>query len=296
MNALLALTLFAIALAERSARLRFEPARFLRRHFASDLLYLASGAVALGLALRRAGEAAAAGFGALVPGLGALPAPVSVLLATVLYDLGAYLTHLLLHRVDLLWRFHEVHHSSPHLDWLATFRAHVAEHALRHLLSPVALLLLGLPAASVAAAGAIYTAWAALNHANLRAELRFLEPLLITPRLHRLHHVPATSGRNLGTLFSLWDRMRGTLVADPDAALRPLGVPGAVATYPQTWLPQLLEPLRRRTPRVAGVAIRSGPEAGATRTSSAISSPAARRATSSSTSCGTAVGWRSSPI
>jgi len=246
MNLLLAFAVLGIALAERSPRLRFARARFLRRHFATDLFYLATGAVALGLALRHAAVSLAAARGPAGPALAALPAPVALLLATVLYDLGAYATHLLLHRFDLLWRFHAVHHSSRTLDWLATFRGHAAEHALRHLASPVALLLLGFPIPVVAAASAIYTAWAALNHANLRVELRCLEPLFITPRLHRLHHVPGTSGRNLGTIFSLWDRMRGTLVADPGAPLAPLGVPGEIETYPQSWLPQLVEPLRRR--------------------------------------------------
>ena len=54
----------------------------------------------------------------------------------------------------------------------------------------------------------------------------------------------------------LWDRLRGTFVADPDAALHPLGVPGEVATYPQTWLPQLVEPLRRPPPPLAAAPIR----------------------------------------
>jgi lathosterol oxidase len=258
MDLLLGLSLLAIAFAERSARLRFEPARFLRRYFASDLFYLATGALGLGLALRRVASNLSADLGAAFPGLAALPAPLAVLLATVLYDLGAYLTHLLLHRVDLLWRFHRVHHSSRHLDWLATFRAHAVEHALRHLASPVALLLLGFPLEAVATAGAIYAAWAALNHANLRVRLRFLEPVLITPRLHRLHHVPATSDGNLGTVLSLWDRLRGSLLLDSDVELRPLGVPGELATYPQTWLAQLVEPFRQRPPRPSGAPI-AGP-------------------------------------
>jgi len=185
------------------------------------------------------------GTAGVAPALHALPAPLALGIAIVLYDLGAYASHLLLHRVDSLWRLHEVHHSSPTLDWIATFRGHVGEHALRHLLSPALLLLAGFPVACVALATAIYTAWAAFVHANLRIRLRFLGPQLITPRLHRLHHVPGTSGRNLGTIFSLWDRMRGTLVTDPAAPLGPLGVPGREASYPQAWLAQLVEPFRR---------------------------------------------------
>src|SRR5262245_28511808 len=264
MNLWLAFALLGIAVAERLPRLRFEPSRLLRRCFATDLFYLATGAVGLGVALRHAGLGLAAAFGIGAAPLAALPAPLAVALATLLYDLGAYATHLLLHRIDWLWRFHAVHHSSRTLDWLATFRAHAVEHALRHLASPVALLLLGFPVGVVAAASAIYAAWAALNHANLRLELRWLEPVFVTPRLHRLHHVPGTSGANLGTIFSLWDRMRGSLVADPDAAQRPLGVPGEIDTYPQSWLEQLVEPFRSRPAGALAEGFVSRPAGGTT--------------------------------
>jgi lathosterol oxidase len=242
--------LAAIALAERSPALRVGRQPFLRRGFGTDLFYLATGGVALGLGIRHLALRLVEAGGGAQPAWGALAAPLAVALAIVLYDLGAYATHLLLHRVDALWRVHEVHHSSPTLDWLATFRAHAAEHALRHLASPALLLVAGFPVATVAVASAVYTAWAAFIHANIGLELRFLEPLLVTPRLHRLHHVPGTSGGNLGTIFSCWDRLRGTLVTDPAAALVPLGVPGREASYPQTWLSQLVEPFRGMRPPV----------------------------------------------
>ena len=236
-----------IILCERTQRLRFEPQPFLRRRFGTDLFYLATGAIALSLVMRAGAARAAAAWGTPLPALGALPALAVVPLAIVLHDLFAYLAHESMHRSDRLWRLHKVHHSSPTLDWLATFRAHPLEHALRHLVSPVALLLLGFPLYAVAVSSTLYTAWAALNHANLKLDLRFAEGLLITPRLHRLHHVPDSAQRNLGTIFSVWDRLRGTLVRDPAAPLRPLGVPGELASYPQSWLRALIEPLRSAT-------------------------------------------------
>lgn len=242
-NLLLAGALAAIALAERLPGLRFERSRFLRRYFCTDLFYLLSSGVGLALVLREAGLRAAAAFGTLAPGFAALPPALEIALAVVLYDVGAYASHLALHRVETLWRFHKVHHSSQILDWLATFRGHALEHALRHLASAVLLLLVGFSLSAVAAAAAIYTAWAAFGHSNLGIDLRWAEPVLITPRLHRLHHAAGTSERNLGTIFSLWDRLRGNLVTDPNAPLTPLGVPGELETYPQSWLPQLVEPL-----------------------------------------------------
>lgn len=244
-NLMLAVVVTSIALAERLPWLRFESSRFWRRNVETDLVYLATGAVGLGLVVREAGGRVVDAFGTLAPSMAALPAPLALLLATVLYDLSAYVSHLLLHRVEPLWRIHKVHHSSPTLDWLATFRAHVAEHALRHLASTGLLLALGFPAAAVAGAAAIHLAWAMFGHANLQIDLRFLEPVFITPRLHRLHHVAETSERNLGTIFSFWDRLRGNLAARALSAPVQLGVPGEVDAYPQSWLPQLFQPFRK---------------------------------------------------
>jgi sterol desaturase/sphingolipid hydroxylase (fatty acid hydroxylase superfamily) len=239
----LATTVLGLAALERFRAARFQAAPLVRPYFLTDVFYLVTGTVALGLTFR---AAALALRGALSPWLPAtLPLGLAAPLAVVLYDLGAYASHLLLHRVDALWRLHKVHHSSRTLDWLATFRGHVLEHALRHVASAVFLVLFGFPAPAVAVAAAVYGAWATFVHANVRFELRVLEPLLVTPRLHRLHHAGGTSRANLGTLFSLWDRLGGRLVTDPQAPLEPLGVPGERDTYPQRWLPQLLAPFRR---------------------------------------------------
>lgn len=247
------LLLFGVALgilimAERVPRLRFQPSPLFRSFFVSDLFYLVTGGILLSLVMRAQALPWAGIFGEGIPRtLADAPFALTVGVALILYDLGAYILHTLLHRLDVLWGLHKVHHSSHTLDWLATFRAHILEHALRHLVSPVLLIVLGFPLTAVAMAGALYGTWAAFNHANVRVPLGFLEPLLITPRLHRLHHVPATSERNLGTIFSVWDRLLGRLEATPAAPLRPTGVPGAVDTYPQTWPRQLVEPFARRS-------------------------------------------------
>jgi lathosterol oxidase len=263
---LLAVIAFVIA-AERVPGLRFQPARVLRPHFATDLVYVATSAVGLSVVMRTAAHRGAQSLGTLVPDLAAWPAPLALIAAVVLYDASAYAVHLLLHRSGFGWRLHKVHHSSRQLDWLATFRGHALEHGLRHLASSVALVFAGFPVAIVAAAAAIYTAFAVLNHSNLRVDLRRLEHVFITPRLHRLHHVTSSCERNLGTIFTWWDRLRGTLLTDPDAPTEPLGVPGEVESYPQAWLPQLVEPFRAPR-RLALASTRTG--------AAALASPSGR--------------------
>jgi lathosterol oxidase len=255
-NSLLLIVIVVLLLAERLPALRFEPLPVLRPHFATDAFYLLTSGVLLALAMRAAAvraaatEAVGAAHAAVASSLTA-PAPAwlahagMLALALVVYDLGAYVSHRLLHRVDVLWRIHKVHHSSRTLDWLATFRGHVLEHVLRNALSPVLMILLGFPLAAVAFAAAVYAASSVIAHSNLGVNLAFLEPVLITPRLHRLHHVVETSDKNFGTLFSFWDRLAGVLVTGAPAGA--LGVPGEVESYPQTWARQLVEPFRPRS-------------------------------------------------
>jgi sterol desaturase/sphingolipid hydroxylase (fatty acid hydroxylase superfamily) len=252
-------TVVAVTLAvlERFPSLRFQRSRLLRRYVGSDLVYLLTGFVAggsLALSFIAVGsDLVGSVFG--LPRLSArdLPLWVTASAALVALDLGNYTAHSLLHRFGPLWEFHKVHHSIETLDWLATFRSHIVEQMLRRLVAPLLLILVGFPGDAVALAGGIFLAWAILNHANVDLKLGFLESLFVTPRLHRIHHVPGTDDRNFGTVFTVWDRLRGTLVVrdtSPDVAL---GVAGEM-NYPQGWLRQLVEPPRR----LAGARARHG--------------------------------------
>ncbi len=233
---------------ERSRSLRLRESRFLRPFFATDVgwyvvtvgVTLAFGPALQGLAQARA----MLGFG----GIESLDLPWVALLAiaTVLYDFGTFVGHLLLHRYEVLWRLHKIHHSSRVLDWLATTRAHGLEHLFRSIPTQAVLFTLGLPTSAVAVALAIYAAFATLGHSNLHLNLARWEWLFVTPRLHRLHHVPETTQRNFGTIFTVWDRALGFLVVRDYAPAAILGVPEETASYPQSWWPQLLEPFRQR--------------------------------------------------
>lgn len=236
----LALALLTIAALERSPRLRRQQARFLRAHFAADALLLATGAIGLGLAVRAGAVALAARLG--TAPLSAWPPLATFGAALVAYDLAAWLVHRVEHAVPFLWRVHKVHHASPQLDWLATFRMHPLEHTLRHLASPTLLVLAGFPPAHVALVSLVAGAWAAFVHANLALGSPLVETLLVTPRLHHLHHVPATSDRNYGAFFTLWDRLAGCFAQATAPRDARLGVPGEEASYPHGFWAQVVRP------------------------------------------------------
>ncbi len=233
---------------ERISPLQRVPSPLLRPSFATDVGWYVT-AVAVTLAFGPALEQLARWRSASAfPDLASFEIRfvLLVIAATVLYDLGATLCHMLLHRYEPLWNLHKVHHSSPVLDWLATTRAHGLEHVFRGIPTQAALFTLGFPSEAVAAAIVIYAGFATAGHSNLRLPLAGVEVLFVTPRLHRLHHVPATTNRNFGTVLTLWDRLFGHFAATTEHDDAALGVPGEVETYPQSWKSQLIEPFGRR--------------------------------------------------
>src|SRR5262245_157523 len=240
MTTIIGITAFLLAAFERFSRLRFRPSPLFRRYFASDTFYLLTGFVAGGslvVAFVATGSQWVGDWWG-IPRLASanLPLWATTLLALVAIDLGNYLVHFLLHRYGALWEFHKVHHSSRTLDWLATFRSHIVEQALRRSIAPALLIIAGFPIKAAVLAGGLFTAWGMLNHSNLKLNLRFLEPILITPRLHRLHHVPETEDRNFGTFFTFWDRMRGTFVRAVLEETWTFGVGGVLDCYLHSWL------------------------------------------------------------
>lgn len=236
-----------VALLERIPRLQLSRQPFFRSFLVTDAFYLLTGFVvggAISVAYITRGLQFFGNVLAL-PRLAALALPIwiVVILALLALDAGNYAAHYCLHRFGILWELHKVHHSSPKLDWLATFRFHIAEQILRRLLAPLLLMLLGFPLKAVVIAGAFLLAWGILNHANLRLNLEVLESVLITPRLHRIHHLNNSPMNNLGTIFTFWDKLRGTLDRTKYAEDRELG--NGERDYPQSWLRQFSEPIRR---------------------------------------------------
>jgi sterol desaturase/sphingolipid hydroxylase (fatty acid hydroxylase superfamily) len=174
--------------------------------------------------------------------VGDLPVAAQLLLALILFDLVSFLVHVGFHRSETLWNFHKVHHSSLRLDGLATTRAHMFENVIRFVSPQAVLFLIGMQAEQVAPVVAIYAAFAVFNHSNFGIDFRWAEGLFVTPRMHRRHHIPSTSQANFGTIFSVWDRLFGSLVTRDTAPHERFGVPGEIDSFPQRLVPALRRP------------------------------------------------------
>ncbi|NBV44998.1 MAG: sterol desaturase family protein [Planctomycetia bacterium] len=138
--------------------------------------------------------------------------------ALVVNDLGAYWVHRWVHRSPLLWRFHAVHHSAEHLDWLVNTRAHPVDIVLIRLggLAPVYLLGLGMsssgkPEIGVMVVTIVGTLWSFFIHSNIRWRLGVVEWLVATPAFHHWHHSnDERRDRNYAALFPWIDLLFGT--------------------------------------------------------------------------------------
>jgi sterol desaturase/sphingolipid hydroxylase (fatty acid hydroxylase superfamily) len=133
----------------------------------------------------------------------ALPATASIALAVALVLLGSYWGHRLMHRVPALWRFHAVHHSIEHMDWLAAGRLHPFDSAFTQACAVVPLMALGYDRGLLAGVAVVVTALAIFQHANVRLRVPVLRWIVPTPEWHHWHHARDAEAhdRNFGLPF-----------------------------------------------------------------------------------------------
>ncbi|GGZ02089.1 fatty acid hydroxylase [Novosphingobium colocasiae] len=146
------------------------------------------------------------------------PLAVQVIVLLLICDFLIYAVHRLEHAVPLLWRFHRIHHSSTHLDWLASARVHPMEQIAITTLTGLPMYLVGFSTTAIAIYLAGYTFHSALLHANTRLSFGPLEAVFTPPRIHHWHHADQVEAydSNFGSQLVIWDRLFGTAYR-PDA-------------------------------------------------------------------------------
>jgi sterol desaturase/sphingolipid hydroxylase (fatty acid hydroxylase superfamily) len=150
----------------------------------------------------------------------------------VTHDLYIYGFHRLQHTVPLLWRTHEAHHSSEHVDWLAGSRSHPLEILVNQTVEFAPMVLLGASPRVVFAKVTLDAVWGMFIHANLDVRLGRLGVLVNGPVAHHWHHARAYEGigHNFGTKLALWDHLFRTANA-PEGKPASYGIDG---DFPRT--------------------------------------------------------------
>lgn len=165
-----------------------------------------------------------------------------------------WLAHAANHRIRMLWRFHELHHSQEDMSVLTVFRTHPMIHVsyLIALIPGIVLVANGtLPTMLLVAYGGVV----AFAHSNTNLGFGPFDRILVSPNYHRIHHkLDGPQDVNLGFALTIWDQMFRRAVFPSAATIRTdTGLPGRPLVVEQAelgsghlavFIEQLLAPFR----------------------------------------------------
>ena len=141
---------------------------------------------------------------------------IGIVVGLLLLDLiGAYIPHLVQHKVKPLWFIHIVHHTDHKVDTTTANRHHPLESVVRFIFTFIGIFISGAPIGLVLLYQSISVLASQFNHANIKLPKKvdlFLSYLFVSPDMHKTHHhyrLPYTDS-NFGNIFSIWDRLFGT--------------------------------------------------------------------------------------
>ena len=146
----------------------------------------------------------------------ALPLWVEIAASLVLMDYTLYVWHVLMHRAPFLWRFHAVHHVDLDLDTSTALRFHFGELLVSVPWRAAQVVLIGLSPFTFSVWQLSFALCVLFHHSNVELPLNFerlLNRLLVTPRMHGIHHskVLGETNSNWSSGLTVWDWLHGTL-------------------------------------------------------------------------------------
>jgi sterol desaturase/sphingolipid hydroxylase (fatty acid hydroxylase superfamily) len=192
-------------------------------------------------------EAAGIGLLAWLP----VPPLAAGVIGFLLLDYTNWAWHRLNHQAPVLWRFHNVHHTDLDLDVTTAFRFHAGEIVLSTVTRVAQVTLVGAGPTLFVVYEIATQAATAFHHANWRLPIgleRWLHQVLVTPRMHGIHHsiVERETNSNWGIISPWWDRLHGTLRSDVPQAAVVIGVPAYRWPGDLTFVPLVAMPFRRQ--------------------------------------------------
>jgi sterol desaturase/sphingolipid hydroxylase (fatty acid hydroxylase superfamily) len=178
-----------------------------------------------------------------------LPRALRVVLGFLLLDYTLYIWHRLNHHVPFLWRFHAVHHIDLDLDSTTGVRFHFGELTLASGFRAAQILLLGVDRGTLRVWQQMLVLSVVFHHSNLKLPIeieRRLARVLVTPRMHGIHHSTRAdeTNSNYSSLLSWWDRLHRSLRVNVPQASITIGVPGFSTPADVTLVKSLTLPFR----------------------------------------------------
>jgi sterol desaturase/sphingolipid hydroxylase (fatty acid hydroxylase superfamily) len=178
-----------------------------------------------------------------------LPRALRGAIGFLLLDYTLYLWHRLNHHSPFLWRFHAVHHIDLDLDTTTGVRFHFGELTLAAFFRAAQIVVLGVDPRTLRLWQQMLVLSVIFHHSNLELPIeveRRLARVLVTPRLHGIHHSTRAdeTDSNYSSLLSCWDRLhRSQRLNVPQASIT-IGVAGFDRPEDVTLVKSLTLPFR----------------------------------------------------
>lgn len=181
--------------------------------------------------------------------LSSLPIWIQLTLFFVVLDFVQWFTHILLHKYNIFWRFHKVHHSVKEMGFAAHLRYHWMENIFYKPLKTIAVMVLGgFEPEQAYIIHFVAIAIGHLNHANIKLTWGPLKYILNNPVMHLYHHAytlpEGRFGVNFGISLSLWDYIFKTNYVPENSGKIELGFKGD-DVFPQTFSKQITYGFRK---------------------------------------------------
>ena len=164
--------------------------------------------------------------------LGAIGATgwLRVILAILLLDYTLWFWHWVNHRVPFFWRFHSVHHVDRDLDSSTGLRFHFGELGFSVFVRALQVVSIGADPVSVWIWQTLLFVSVLFHHSNTRLPMRLervLVRLIVTPRMHGIHHSDwrNETDSNWSSLLSVWDYLHRTIHLSVTQSSVAIGVP-----------------------------------------------------------------------
>ncbi len=148
-----------------------------------------------------------------------LPAWARIGAGFLLMDYAYWWWHRANHMIPFFWRFHNVHHTDLDMDASTAARFHFGEMIFSTAFLSLAVVLFGVSPMMLLIFFIVFEGATLFHHSNWRLPIgpeRILNLVLVTPRMHGIHHsiVERETNSNWGTIFCWWDKFHRTLRRD----------------------------------------------------------------------------------
>lgn len=171
----------------------------------------------------------------------------------LLLDYTLYLWHILLHKLPWLWRCHQPHHIDLDLDTSTALRFHFTELLASVPWRAGQIVSIGVSPLALSVWQTATIVEVLFHHSNFRLPIgveRWLCRLIVTPRMHGIHHsvVPEEQNANWSSGLTVWDWLHGTLRLNIPQDEITIGVPAYLNPQDVTLPKVLAMPFQEQRP------------------------------------------------